>query len=97
MKVALSGIPGEQAGAATGTYGLFRDLAAPFGVAVLVPMFTNQAAQLAAQGRTGAEAAVQAMHTLGTVELICVAAGCLVVALLPRIHPERRKEHAAER
>ena len=42
MKVALSDLPAKKAGAATGTYGLFRDLAAPFGVAVFVPMFTNQ-------------------------------------------------------
>ena len=36
MKVALSGLPQQEAGAGTGTYGLFRDLAAPFGVAVFV-------------------------------------------------------------
>ena len=34
MKVVLSGLPPQEAGAGTGTYGLFRDLAAPFGVAV---------------------------------------------------------------
>ena len=42
MKVVLSGLTPQEAGAGTGTYGLFRDLAAPFGVAVFVPLFTNQ-------------------------------------------------------
>ena len=36
MKVVLSGLTPQEAGAGTGTYGLFRDLAAPFGVAVLM-------------------------------------------------------------
>ena len=42
MKVVLSGLTPREAGVGTGTYGLFRDLAAPFGVAVFVPLFTNQ-------------------------------------------------------
>ena len=42
MRVVLSEIPTKKAGAATGTYGLFRDLAAPFGVAIFVPLFTNR-------------------------------------------------------
>ena len=97
MKVALSGLPGDKAGAATGTYGLFRDLAAPFGVAVLVPLFTNSITGYTAQGITAADAAVRAIRTLGIIEIICVAAGILVVLMLPRIHHERRDQHAAER
>ena len=97
MKVALSGLPGDRAGAATGTYGLFRDLAAPFGVAVLVPLFTNRITGYTAQGITASEAAVRAVHTLSVIEIICVAVGILVALMLPRIHHERRNHHAAER
>ena len=84
MKVVLDGLPAEQAGAGTGTYGLFRDLAAPFGVAVLVPLFTNRAAGEIAAGVETAAAAVSAMRILAVVELLCVVAGILVVRLLPR-------------
>ena len=97
MKVALSDLPSDKAGAATGTYGLFRDLAAPFGVAVLVPLFTNSITGYAAQGMAEADAAVRAIHTLSVIEIICVAAGILVVLMLPRIHHERSNYHAAER
>ncbi len=86
MKVVLSGIPVEQAGAGTGTYGLFRDLAAPFGVAVFVPMFTNQITNLIAAGTAQENAAVSAIRTLATVEIFCVAAGIALVLMLPRIY-----------
>lgn len=85
MKVALSGLPQQEAGAGTGTYGLFRDLAAPFGVAVFVPLFTNQITGLIAGGATGADAAVRSIHLLAIAELICIAAGIAVVLFLPRI------------
>lgn len=86
MKVALSGLPPREAGAGTGTYGLFRDLAAPFGVAVFVPLFTNRITALAAAGAARADAAVQAIHTLAWAELLCVAGGIAAVCLLPQIH-----------
>ena len=85
MKVALSGLPQQEAGAGTGTYGLFRDLAAPFGVAVFVPLFTNQITRLIAGGATGADAAVRSIHLLAIAELICIAAGIAAVRFLPRI------------
>ncbi|MBQ4611374.1 MAG: MFS transporter [Clostridia bacterium] len=85
MKVALSDTPAEKAGAGTGTYGLFRDLAAPFGVAVFVPMFTNRITAQMAAGTAEAAAAVSSIHALAIAELICVAAGIGVVQLLPRI------------
>ena len=97
MKVALSDLPAEKAGAATGTYGLFRDLAAPFGVAVFVPLFTNQVTSHIRQGIAEADAAVRAIHSLSVIEIICVAAGIAVVLMLPRIHQERRNHHATER
>ena len=85
MKVALSGLPQQEAGAGTGTYGLFRDLAAPFGVAVFVPLFTNQITGLIAGGATGADAAIRSIHLLAIAELICIAAGIAAVLFLPRI------------
>ncbi|MBO5952514.1 MAG: MFS transporter [Oscillospiraceae bacterium] len=85
MKVALSGLPQQEAGAGTGTYGLFRDLAAPFGVAVFVPLFTNQITGLIAGGATGANAAVRSIHLLAIAELLCIAGGIAAVLFLPRI------------
>ena len=86
MKVALSGLSPEEAGAGTGTYGLFRDLAAPFGLAVFVPLFTNQITSLSTGGVRGADAAIRSIHSLAIVELICIAAGITVVFFLPKIH-----------
>ena len=84
MKVVLSGLTPQQAGAGTGTYGLFRDLAAPFGVAVFVPFFTNQITSRIAAGKAEAAAAVSAIHDLAVVELLCVALGIAAVAFLPK-------------
>ena len=85
MKVVLSGVPVGQVGAGTGTYGLFRDLAAPFGVAVFVPMFTNQITDLIAAGTDAPTAAVSSIEILATTELFCVAAGIAIVLMLPKI------------
>ena len=85
MKVALSGLPPQDAGAGTGTYGLFRDLAAPFGVAVFVPFFTNQVTGLMAGGTSAADAAVRSTHSLAIAELLCIAAGITAVLFLPKI------------
>lgn len=84
MKVVLSGIPPEMAGSGTGIYGLFRDLSAPFGVAVLVPLFTNGITRLMETGFRGPEAAVQSMHMLSAVELACIAGGIGAVRCLPK-------------
>jgi len=85
MKVALSKLPPQEAGAGTGTYGLFRDLAAPFGVAVFVPLFTNQITSLIAGGVHEVNAAVRSIHSLAMAELLCVAAGMIAVFFLPKI------------
>ena len=85
LKVALSDLSSEKAGAGTGTYGLFRDLAAPFGVAVFVPMFTNRIAESIAAGIGEAASAVLAIRTLAIAEILCVAAGLALVLMLPRI------------
>ena len=94
MRVVLFGVPTEKAGTATGTYGLFRDLAAPFGVAVFVPLFTNSTTSHMLSGLNEAQAAVRSIHTLAITELVCIAAGIIAVLFLPKIH--RKKEFAYE-
>ena len=84
MKVVLSGLTPQEAGAGTGTYGLFRDLAAPFGVAIFVPLFTNQITDRIAAGTPGSAAAVASIHFLAIAEILCVVLGIVAVALLPR-------------
>ena len=83
MKVVLSGLSQQEAGAGTGTYGLFRDLAAPFGVAVLVPLFTNGVIDSMERGLAAPQAAVETVHLLALVEVISIAAGIAVVWALP--------------
>ena len=83
MKVVLSGLTPQEAGAGTGTYGLFRDLAAPFGVAVFVPLFTNQITGRIAAGTPEPTAAVASIHFLAIAEILCVALGIAAVAFLP--------------
>ena len=84
MNIVLSGLTPQEAGAGTGTYGLFRDLAAPFGVAVFVPLFTNQITGRIAAGAAEASAAVASIHFLALAEILCVALGIAAVLLLPK-------------
>ncbi len=84
MKVVLSGLTPQEAGAGSGTYGLFRDLAAPFGVAVFVPLFTNQITGRIAAGATGPTAAVASIHFLAIAEILCVGLGIVAVLFLPK-------------
>ncbi len=84
MKVVLAGLTPRAAGAGTGTYGLFRDLAAPFGVAVFVPLFTNQITDRISAGAAEASAAVESVHSLAVAEILCVALGMTAVLLLPK-------------
>ena len=89
MKIVLSNLPADTAGSGTGIYGLFRDLAAPFGVAIFVPMFTNQITRLldgASTKITAASAAVCSIRTLSIIELCCIIIGIIVVQFLPKIH-----------
>lgn len=96
MKVALSELSQQEAGAGTGTYGLFRDLAAPFGVAVFVPLFTNRITNLVSGGIQGTDAAVQSIHALAIAELFCIAVGIAAVFCLPRIHNKGAKNETQE-
>ena len=84
MKVVLSGLTPQEAGAGTGTYGLFRDLAAPFGVAIFVPLFTNQISNRIAAGAVDSAAAVASVHFLAIAEILCVVLGIVAVTLLPK-------------
>ncbi|MBO4938201.1 MAG: MFS transporter [Oscillospiraceae bacterium] len=84
MKIVLSGLTAQEAGAGTGTYGLFRDLAAPFGVAVFVPLFTNRITGHIAAGTAESAAAVNSIHTLALSEILCVILGIGAVLLLPK-------------
>ena len=84
MKVVLSGLTPQEAGAGTGTYGLFRDLAAPFGVAVFVPLFTNQITGRITADSTEPAAAVASIHFLAMAEILCVALGIVAVLFLPK-------------
>ena len=90
MKVVLSGVSAEDSGAGTGTYGLFRDLAAPFGVAVFVPMFTNRAANLIGAGTAEFTAAIDSIKLLAVVELVCIAVGIITVLFLPEIYSDKK-------
>ena len=84
MLLRISGLAPEESGAASGTFGLFRDLSAPFGVAVLVPLFTRQVTAAQALGLPVPQAAAQALHTLAWVELGCIAGAALTLWLIPR-------------
>ena len=90
MKVVLSGVSADDSGAGTGTYGLFRDLAAPFGVAVFVPLFTNRAANLISTGATEITAAIDSIKLLAGVEITCVVIGIITVFFLPKIYTDRK-------
>ena len=90
MKVVLSGVPAKNSGAGTGIYGLFRDLAAPFGVAVFVPMFTNSVANLINAGTAEITAAIDSVKLLSVVELVCIAIGIFTVLFLPQIYKDKK-------
>lgn len=94
MKVALNGLSPEIAGSGTGTYNLFRDISAPFGVAVFVPLFTNSVASRisaevangAAEGAAVLQAATASMKSLALIEIGCIVLGIIIVQMLPKIY-----------
>lgn len=85
MKVALSGVAPTEASSASGTFNVFKDMCAPFGVAIFVPMFVTGMGTKAAAGMAASAAAVSALHTVALVQMICVVVGILVCFLLPRV------------
>ncbi len=92
MKVVLSGLSSQMAGAGSGTYTVFRDLSAPFGIAVFVPMFTTGYALVQASGDATVlnSAVVSSMHSVAWVQMGCVVVGMLVCLMLPRIYGNRQ-------
>ena len=98
LKVALSGLAPALAGSGAGTYNVFRDMSAPFGVAVFVPLFSARlAAKTAVWMQNGAGevaarrlGAVDALHTTALAQVICVAAGIAVCFFLPNIHAGKK-------
>ena len=94
LKVVLSGLDPKLAGSGSGTYNVFRDMSAPFGVAVFVPLFSGKmisgTAALMEQGAEEAAAktlaAVDALHSTTLVQVACVVAGIGVCLLLPKIY-----------
>ena len=90
MKVVLSGVSAKDSGAGTGTYGLFRDLAAPFGVAVFVPLYTNRVTTLINTESTEIAAAIDSVRLLATVEIVCVIIGIITVLFLPQIYNDKK-------
>lgn len=97
MKVTLAGLSPELAGSGAGTYNVFRDMSAPFGVAIFVPLFSarlvngtaawveNGAGEAAARSL----AAVDALHMTALIQVLCVAAGIGVCFFLPSIHRQK--------
>lgn len=100
MKVVLSGLDPATAGSGSGTYNVFRDMSAPFGVAVFVPLFSagieSQSAKLMNAGieQTAAtiQACVSSLHTTAIVQVISVIAGILICFMLPKIYTETSKK-----
>lgn len=99
LKVALSGCDPALAGSGSGTYNVFRDMSAPFGVALFVPMFTaGMAAGTAANMGTGMEqgaamvaAAVSALHKVAVVQVIAVVIGIVVCLMLPKVYGDKKE------
>ena len=93
MKIVLSNLSPDKAGAATGIYGLFRDLTVPFGVAIFVPFFTNQITSYKSSVAfiTSAEAAVKSIHNLAIVEIVFVVVGIILVQFLPKLYNKSKK------
>jgi hypothetical protein len=93
MKVVLSNLAPHEAGLQTGTYGLFRDLTVPFGVAIFVPLFTNRVTSYITSSTVSspALAAVKSIHILSIVEIVCVLIGIILVQFLPKLYNNRKE------
>lgn len=97
MKVVLSGCSPELAGSGSGTYNVFKDMSAPFGVALFVPMFqsglaTKTAGHMAAgldQGAATVQAAVDSLHSVAMIQVVCVIVGIVVCMMLPKIYENK--------
>lgn len=97
MKVVLSGCSPELAGSGSGTYNVFKDMSAPFGVALFVPMFSskcdvatlfNPEASADAIG-VAIQGCVDALHGVAMVQVVCVVIGIVVCMMLPKIYENK--------
>lgn len=80
MKVVLSGCSPELAGSGSGTYNVFRDMSAPFGVAMFVPMF---------QGGMATAGPVASLHNVAMIQVACVVVGIVICMMLPKIYANK--------
>ena len=92
MKVALSGVAPTESASASGTFNVFKDMCAPFGVAIFVPMFVTGMAAKAAAGMAVPAAATSALHTVALVQLVCVLIGIFVCFLLPTVRAKAAEQ-----
>ena len=97
MKVVLSGCSPELAGSGSGTYNVFRDMSAPFGVALFVPMFSrkvdvatlfNPESSAEALG-AAIQGCVDSLHSVAMVQVVCVITGIAVCFMLPKIYENK--------
>ena len=80
MKVVLSGCSPELAGSGSGTYNVFRDMSAPFGVAMFVPMF---------QAGMATAGPVASLHNVAMIQVACVVVGIVICMMLPKIYANK--------
>lgn len=92
MKVALAGVAPAESASASGTFNVFKDMCAPFGVAIFVPMFVTGMATKAASGMAVPAAATSSLHTVALVQLVCVIVGIVVCFLLPTVRAKAEKQ-----
>ena len=92
MKVALSGVAPTESSSASGTFNVFKDMCAPFGVAIFVPMYVSGMAAKAAAGMAVPAAATSALHTVALVQLVCVLIGIFVCFLLPTVRAKAAEQ-----
>lgn len=89
MKVALFGVAPTESSSASGTFNVFKDMCAPFGVAIFVPMFVTGMTNRAASGMAVPAAATSALHSVAIVQLVCVAVGIVICFLLPSVRAKK--------
>ena len=89
MKVALFGVAPAESSSASGTFNVFKDMCAPFGVAIFVPMFVTGMTNKAAAGMAVPAAATSALHSVAIVQLVCVAVGIVICFLLPSVRAKK--------
>lgn len=92
MKVALFGVAPTESSSASGTFNVFKDMCAPFGVAIFVPMFVTGMNTRAAAGMEVPVAATSSLHTVAIVQLVCVVVGIVICFLLPSVRAKAAKE-----